>query len=508
MVESQMNVDESGRKETDDPTTRLTTATTRLSLGDDLNRFPLTTTATANPSVIPSSGVSSPSVAANALVLPNTNNGNNADTAASNAILQVNLALQLQQQLLQQQQQQQQQAAAAAVALLVAASQQPFNLIPPDLQATALAASLHGTPGFQPALISPPLFPPTETANLAPQALTLLQQIQQQQQQQQQLPPPQPFTLPNGIQLPTMTVQDRPHVLPVFNGVNPNYPGLRVLNTNPPVFAVDNFLTPLECQFLVTVAGDSFGPAPVVGKGAGEVSASRTSSTCYLAREDLPDYMRKVSLLTGKPMEHMELPQVGRYFPSQQYLQHFDAFDTATEDGRRFAANGGQRTVTVLVYLNDVPRGGSTRFPALNLDVQPRQGMALVFFPATVDGHLDKMALHAAMPAVDTKFVSQVWIRQSVYNGQPSKRLPHPMGAPFNPPLGTAPVPQPIAHLPNVIMTPPIHPPPQVATNGAPIQTQQVATGVIPPVPPQSGSAGNVSGIPNPFAAANLPATF
>ena len=163
-----------------------------------------------------------------------------------------------------------------------------------------------------------------------------------------------------------MTVQDRPHVPPVFNGVNPNYPGLRVLNTNPPVFAVDNFLTPLECQFLVTVAGDSFGPAPVVGKGAGEVSASRTSSTCYLAREDLPDYMRKVSLLTGKPIEHMELPQVGRYFPTQQYLQHFDAFDTSTEDGLRFAANGGQRTVTVLVYLNDVPRGGSTRFPALN----------------------------------------------------------------------------------------------------------------------------------------------
>ena len=116
-----------------------------------------------------------------------------------------------------------------------------------------------------------------------------------------------------------------------------------------------------------------------------------------------------------------------------RFLQHFDAFDLSNEDGRRFAANGGQRVVTVLVYLNDVNQGGATAFPSLNLQVQPRRGMALVFFPATVDGLLDKMALHAALPAIDTKFVSQVWIRQGNYNGQPSKRLPQTLGLPFQP---------------------------------------------------------------------------
>jgi prolyl 4-hydroxylase len=98
---------------------------------------------------------------------------------------------------------------------------------------------------------------------------------------------------------------------------------------------------------------------------------------------------------------------------------------------QRFAANGGQRIVTVLIYLNDVAQGGHTRFPALNLEVQPREGMALIFFPATIDGLLDKMALHAAMPAIDTKYVSQVWIRQSTYNGMPSKRLATTMGPPL-----------------------------------------------------------------------------
>lgn len=370
--------------------------------------------------------------------------------AAANANLLTNnpntllLQHQHQQMLLQQQ----------AAALVAAANPLTHNLIPSHLQASALAAPLHGTPGYSPAVIP-------ATLGSVPRPLSQLA--------------PSPIS-----NYPTMTLQDRlmldPNFLPQFNGINPAYPGVRVLNSDPPVFAVDNFLTPFECQFLVTVASDSFGPAPVVGKGAGEVSPSRTSSTCYLSREDLPDLMRKVSMLTGKPIEHCELPQVGRYLPSQQYLQHFDAFDTSNEDGRRFAANGGQRTITVLIYLNDCLRGGATSFPALNLDVQPRQGTALVFFPATIDGHLDKRALHAALPAVDTKFVSQVWIRQSTYNGQPSKRLTQIMGPPLNPPLGThQPVPLPQTSLSSV-----------------------------------SGLNGNAAGsmIPNPLAANNLPATF
>jgi prolyl 4-hydroxylase len=126
----------------------------------------------------------------------------------------------------------------------------------------------------------------------------------------------------------------------------------------------------------------------------------------------------------------MELPQVGRYLTTQQYLPHYDAFNVDEADGARFAANGGQRTVTVLVYLNDVSSGGHTAFPQLKggqhqhqhhqhgsashqqLEIRPSRGTALVFFPATVDGHLDPRTLHAALPAVDTKFVSQVWIRQ------------------------------------------------------------------------------------------------
>lgn len=68
------------------------------------------------------------------------------------------------------------------------------------------------------------------------------------------------------------------------------------------------------------------------------------------------------------------MAKVGRYYTSQKYANHWDAFDLDTEDGRRFAQNGGQRVCTVLVYLNDVASGGCTAFPQLGMKVQPKKG--------------------------------------------------------------------------------------------------------------------------------------
>ena len=240
------------------------------------------------------------------------------------------------------------------------------NLIPTHLQPSTLAPSLHGTPGYPSALIPPVSFTNllSQSSRVPVDARVLAATTNSTQssglEQTTTLAAVAAASNPNyliasaaiSLQPIPLTVQDRPMTAPVYNGVNPHYPGLRVLHNSPPVFCGENFLAPHECDFLINAAHDSLGPAPVVGKGPGEISPSRTSSTCYLAREDLPDLMRKVTLLTGKPIDHCELPQVGRYTASQQYLQHYDAFDLSTEDGRRFASNGGQRTITVLIYLN------------------------------------------------------------------------------------------------------------------------------------------------------------
>ena len=367
---------------------------------------------------------------------------------------QIQQIQQVQQQVQQVQQQQQQQQ--QVFPLLTIPQQIPapqpiiHNLIPEHLQQTCLVTN-PASGGTVPALIPNNNYVNAVNMILLASANNSVVGTTAAQIKQALIPPQQQPI----VQIP-LTVQDRPTIQPIFNGINLAYPGVEALGVDPPIFLVRDFLSHAECDFLIQAGDGIWQPAPVVGKGAGELSPSRTSSTCFLAREDLPDYMRKVSALTSKPVEHCELPQVGRYLPSQQYkhvrdekdlalkssfekrigsslllfcnfTQHFDAFDLGNEDGRRFAQNGGQRVVTVLVYLNDCVQGGQTDFPAMNIQVAPRKGTAVVFFPATVDGYLDKRALHAALPAIDTKYVSQVWVRQGNYTGTPSKRLATPM---------------------------------------------------------------------------------
>jgi len=119
-----------------------------------------------------------------------------------------------------------------------------------------------------------------------------------------------------------------------------------------------------------------------------------------------------VQQLTCKPISHMEVPQVARYEKGQFYRMHYDSADPETSGRRMMQEPGGQRICTVLIYLNEVASGGGTRFNLLGLQLRPRKGTALIFFPAFVDGTVDTNALHEALPADDRKYVCQIWIRQ------------------------------------------------------------------------------------------------
>ena len=66
--------------------------------------------------------------------------------------------------------------------------------------------------------------------------------------------------------------------------------------------------------------------------------------------------------------------------------------------------------------MNDVKIGGGTFFNNLNIRVQPKQGSAVVFFPAKFDGTIDERHLHTAEDASDTKWVSQIWLRNKQYS--------------------------------------------------------------------------------------------
>ena len=195
-----------------------------------------------------------------------------------------------------------------------------------------------------------------------------------------------------------------------------------MIHEDPAIYSVHDFVTDEEIASLIAMAKPIMQRAPVVAanKTTSTVGDKRTSSTSFLPKygpEGTEWLLEKVHALTNKPIPDMERPQVGHYDPEQFYAGHYDAVDMDGDVGKEFAKNGGNRLVTVLIYLNDVEQGGRTRFDNIGdgFEVQPVKGMAVVFFPATMDAKIDTRLLHTALkPEGDEeKWVSQVWIREA-----------------------------------------------------------------------------------------------
>jgi prolyl 4-hydroxylase len=210
---------------------------------------------------------------------------------------------------------------------------------------------------------------------------------------------------------------------PVYHSLNQEYPGIERIHDGPPIYLVRDFLSDHEADFLIDVAESCLSRSLV---GGDVVAAGRTSDSCYFEQYHLPGLMRKVTALTGKPLEHCEYPQVAKYVAGQQYGHHFDGFSRqGGPAGLKELTVGGNRLVTVLIYLNNVDEGGETHFSWMDLKIRPTKGTALVFFPSTADGEFDVQTMHAALPAVDTKYVSQVWVRERTFTGNPRKPPKH-----------------------------------------------------------------------------------
>ncbi|MDG2075209.1 MAG: 2OG-Fe(II) oxygenase [Arenicellales bacterium] len=199
------------------------------------------------------------------------------------------------------------------------------------------------------------------------------------------------------------------------NRINQTYPGLSSLCSDPPIFRIDGFLEAKECDALIALGSGRTVRSPTLDDKAvaGGISEARTSTTCFLRQDEAPWLIEKAANLTNKPPTHMETPQVCHYEPGAYYHAHHDGVDMTGAVGKLWAANGGQRLVTLLIYINDVARGGKTLFNELNLYSKPQKGTALLFFPAFGNGEMDRRVLHEADTVIDEKWVIQIWIRQS-----------------------------------------------------------------------------------------------
>ena len=72
--------------------------------------------------------------------------------------------------------------------------------------------------------------------------------------------------------------------------------------------------------------------------------------------------------------------------------------------------------------------GGATRFDKLGLDVRPKKGQCLLFFPGTKASMPDARTLHTACEAVPghEKWISQLWVCAYAGKHTPQGKPPGP----------------------------------------------------------------------------------
>ena len=177
-----------------------------------------------------------------------------------------------------------------------------------------------------------------------------------------------------------------------------------------------DLVTPQEAEYIISTAKKSFKESQVV---AGSNKGVRKSKTTWLYKTDpkIYDIMMRICNKFGKNLDNAEALQVVKYDPGGYYKEHHDACCDDAEVCKTFVENGGQRNLTVLIYLNDSFTGGATRFPRLNKDYKPPKYSALIFRPLEENGsRCHPLALHQGLPIESgVKYICNLWFRQGKY---------------------------------------------------------------------------------------------
>ena len=210
---------------------------------------------------------------------------------------------------------------------------------------------------------------------------------------------------------------------------------LRVISVAPRALLIDNFLTPEDCRDLVALSQEQGLQLSTLHTGATAKQtrdlSTRSSSNTWLPRDSNvltekiyaqaaevmqldPELFQKFHETSAHHHSIAESLQVVRYKANgEEYQPHHDFVYPSIN--HRYHPT---RFATLLIYLNDVPQGGETRFPrALNnhnargLEIKPKVGQAVLFYNMLEDGNLDDLSQHGSNPTDGhEKWLANLWV--------------------------------------------------------------------------------------------------
>jgi hypothetical protein len=194
------------------------------------------------------------------------------------------------------------------------------------------------------------------------------------------------------------------------------------------VTCLDGVLTGAECRDVLDELEHAWWwESPLVHRGPNGVLVSRqsyrrtstTTSEAWMGETTIR-LLRRVERRLYRRFavrpDHLEQWQAVHYRRGERFDEHHDA-------GFFGADVLGERTISVVLYLDDQPTGGAIWFPALRQRIQPQPGRLLVWPNLLPDGTPDPRMRHVACPARRGKTTLTVWERQCPTRvASPSKR--------------------------------------------------------------------------------------
>ena len=191
-------------------------------------------------------------------------------------------------------------------------------------------------------------------------------------------------------------------------------PGIqRVPSPKLTLFLKRGFLSPELCATLVSRIDAQRRPS-TISDDIGD-RAFRTSETCDLPRTDpvVAAVEGAITAFTGIDPAHGEPIQGQRYAVGQEFKGHTDYFEPTGVDFHRYCGIAGNRTWTVMIYLNEPGAGGATRFKTIDKIVQPETGKLLCWNNLRPDGSPNPSTIHQGMKVRDgVKYVITKWFRE------------------------------------------------------------------------------------------------
>ena len=180
------------------------------------------------------------------------------------------------------------------------------------------------------------------------------------------------------------------------------------------IFYIDNFLDSKECRHVIKTIRSKLRPSKLSSPEADKFF--RTSKTCDLAElEDniIQNIDDKICGLVQIERSLSE-PIQGQYYEvGQEFKPHTDFFEN-----HELKINGGtlgQRSLTVMIYLNSTEKGGETTFPLVGEEFSPAEGLALVWCNLNSDLSPNTYSMHHAKQVQKGyKAIITKWFRTGV----------------------------------------------------------------------------------------------